>query len=145
MSAFEDQGRAWIGRGGRWRVTRLLLGLAAGPAAWALQLEAGYAISSYACFPHDAPFRRSPPPGWSAEPAILLAINLGCLALSLAGLAVAATLLTRTRRADPQEPVLRRTRFMALCGVLTDLGFAAAILVNTVTIVMTPACWSIRT
>jgi len=144
MSAAEDHGRAWIGRGGRWRIALLLAGLAAGPAAWALQLVVGYAIASHACFPHDVPFRRSPPPGWDNEELVLLALNLACLALGVAGFFVSASQLPRAgREAAKADAVVGRTQFLASCGMVACAGFCGAILVNTLTIAMTPACWSI--
>ena len=127
----------------------LLSALAAGPAGWILQLVLGYGLSSYACFPHDAPFLRSPPPGWSGEAGVLLAINLACLLLVSVGLVVCALIW----RKDPGERlidagrvrggVLGRTRFLAACGVFSGLGFAVAVLFDTASILGTPACWSI--
>ena len=127
----------------------LLAALAAGPAGWALQLVLGYGLSSYACFPRDAPFLRSPPPGWSGEAGLLLGINLACLLLVLAGLVVCALIWRR----DPGESLADagrgpgggagRTRFLAACGVFSGLGFAVAVLFDTASILGTPACWSI--
>jgi hypothetical protein len=133
------------GRADSWRVVFLLVALGAGPAAWALQLVAGYALSSYACFPHDIARRSSPPPGWAAEPAILLAVNLACLAICLAAVAYGARQLAARRGNGAAQRDVRpgRTRFLALCGVMAGLGFAGAILVNTANIVMVPTCWSI--
>jgi hypothetical protein len=144
MSAAADHGRAWIGRG-RWRTVRLLAGLAAGPTAWAIQLEGGYAISSYACFPRDIPFRVSPPPGWSGETIQLFALNVGCLLVAIAGAALAAAQSPRrpSSEAAVAGPVVGRTRFLARCGAISGLGFAAAILVNVANIALVPACWSI--
>jgi uncharacterized membrane protein len=144
MSAAADHGRAWVGRGGRGRIALLLAGLAAGPAAWSLQLVVGYAIASHACYPHDAPFRRSPPPGWGDEGAVLLALNLACLALAVAGFFAAASQSPRVDREQAKaDAVIGRTRFLARCGMLACAGFGGAILVGTLTIAMTPACWSI--
>jgi hypothetical protein len=126
-----------------------LAALAAGPAGWALQLVLGYGLSSYACFPRDTPALRSPPPGWSGEPGLLLAINLLCLALVLAGLTASAILWRR----DPGRTLgdagraagggVGRTRFLAACGVISGLVFAVAVLFDTVSILGTSTCWSI--
>ncbi|HZZ88552.1 MAG TPA: hypothetical protein VFE13_09495 [Caulobacteraceae bacterium] len=121
----------------------LLLALAAAPAAWALQLLAGYGLSSWACFPHDAPLRQTPPPGWGAERPMLLAVNLVCLALCLAALAIAARLRPRGIAPAALDVRMARMRFLAHCGILACLGFAGAILFNTANILMVPACWSI--
>jgi hypothetical protein len=127
------------------RVAWLLVALAAGPATWALQLVAGYAVSSYACFPHDVARRQAPPPGWSSEAAILMAINLACLALDAAALVYTLRCLSGLGwNGGAARDVRRgRTRFLALCGVMASAGFAGAIVVNTANIVMVPTCWSI--
>ena len=127
----------------------LLAALAAGPTGWILQLLLGYGLSSHACFPRDKPFLQSPPPGWSGEAGVLLAVNLACLLLVLAGFAISAQIWRR----DPGERLIDagrvrgggvgRTRFLAACGVFSGLGFAVAILFDTVPILGTPTCWSI--
>jgi hypothetical protein len=105
---------------------------------------AGYALSSYACFPHDVPWRQAPPPGWGGEPAILLAVNLACLALDLAAVAYCIGRLGGGANSGARGDVRRgRTRFLALCGVMASAGFAGAIAVNTANIFMVPTCWSI--
>jgi len=121
-----------------------LAALAAGPAAWIVQLVVGYGASSLACYPHDAPAARPPGPG---EHAVLIAINLACLALALAGLAIA---FLHWRGAKPPQPAehndvmpagIGRARFLAACGMLSGLGFALAILFDTAPILGAPACW----
>jgi hypothetical protein len=121
------------------RLAALLAALAAGPAAWALQLIAGYGVSSLACFPHDAPIQIAPPPGWSAEPGLLLAINLACLLLALIGFAICL----RDWRTPLGGESQSRTRFLAMCGMFAGLGFALAILFDTAIILGTPTCWNI--
>ncbi|HEY7900324.1 MAG TPA: hypothetical protein VIC25_03975 [Caulobacteraceae bacterium] len=123
------------------RICLLILALAAGPAAWIGQLVIGYGISSYACFPATAPAQISPPPGWSGEVAGLLALNLACLILSLLG----AALAFRLWRRPGAGPAAGRTRFLAGCGLFSGLGFALAILFDTVPILGVPACWAIPT
>lgn len=133
----------------RVRLLELLFGLFAGPAAWIAQMIAGYGLSSYACFPRDEPYLTSPPPGWGGEQAILLAINLIGLALTVAGFLVARSGWRRVREetAGGALPMLDvgegRSRFLSICGMLASGVFAVAILFNTVTILATPACWSL--
>ena len=134
---------------GRVSTVALLFGLAAGPAAWVGQLLVGYGLSSYACYPSSVPQQSSPPPGWAAEHAILIAVNLACLALALVGLAVAVACWRRAQgeKAGGGETLLEigegRARFLAGCGILTATGFAIAILFDAAVIVGVPACWSI--
>ncbi len=123
-----------------------LAALIAGPAAWATQLIAGYGYSSLACFPHDAPAAQPPSPG---EHALLIGLNLTCLVVALAGL-VTATIHWRAAKAegsakssDVLPPGLGRARFLAACGMLSGMGFAIAILFDTVAILGAPACWSL--
>jgi hypothetical protein len=119
-----------------------LAALAAGPGAWAAQLVIDYGLASHACFPGAVPLRQSPPGGWTGEPAVLLALNLACLALSVAAAAISfGTLRTVGRRADGAEP--RRTRFLASCGLLSGAGFSLAVLFDTVVVLAVPACWRI--
>ena len=133
----------------RVRILSLLFGLAAGPTAWISQLVLGYGLSSYACYPKDAPHLQSPPPGWGGEHIVLLGINLACLALAGVGLLVSLRNWRRTRNEarggahHMLEVGEGRTRFLSLCGMLGCVLFAAAILFNTVPIMGVPACWNV--
>ena len=123
-----------------------LAALAAGPAAWAAQLIGGYAASSLACYPYDAPVLRPPGPG---EQAALIVLNLACLGIAVAGLATSALHWRRAKAPQPGAsndtlPAgLGRARFVAACGMLSGLGFVLAILFDTAPILGTPACWSL--
>jgi len=123
-----------------------LFGVAVGPAAWIAQLVAGYGLSSYACYPGNTPLQ-SPPDG--GEHLLLLVINLVCLALAGAGLAVSWSSWRRTRDEMPGraagmlETGEGRSRFLAICGVLSAAGFAVAILFNLPSALALATCWSI--
>ena len=125
------------------RTPAQLFGIAAGPASWIAQLTLGYGLSSYACFPGDRP-RATALPG--AEHGVLLVINLACLALALAGLWVSVAGLRRGRAGDA-EPVpatlTGRSRFLAMCGVLSASAFAIAILFDTPSTLAVRLCWSL--
>lgn len=135
---------------GRVTVTALLFGLGAGPAAWVVQLLLDYGLSSYACFPADQALEHAPASGWAAERPVLLAINLACLVLALAGLRVAQASWRGARlEKDGGHQVLLatgegRSRFLALCGILTAIGFSLAILFDTAAIAAVPSCWNFR-
>ena len=120
-----------------------LFGLAAGPAGWIAQLSLGYSLSSYACFPGDAPRTSSPPAG---EHLVLLAITLACLALALTGFWVSLTGLRRSRAAAVAAPGatgLGRSRFLAMCGLLSASVFAIAIGFDLPSTLALKLCWSL--
>ena len=134
---------------GRVSVVASLSSLIAGPAAWIVQLVVGYGVSSLACFPHDLALRQSPPQGWSAEPVMLGVINGVCFAIAILGGVVALLHWRRTRgeRGGGAGRALEvgegRTRFLAVCGILSGFGFAVAILFDAPAIMAVPACWTI--
>jgi hypothetical protein len=129
------------------RIERLILVLMAGPAAWIVQLVVGYGVASRLCRPGDAPRLVAPPWGWATEHIWLTLLNIACLLLSLGAGAVALGDWRRSREEKPgkAEAMLDvgegRTRFLAGCGVLTSAAFAVAILFNTVSPTLIPACW----
>jgi hypothetical protein len=126
-------------------VPLLFLGLFLGPVAWGLQLITNFALASYRCYPDGAP-RTSILPGWQwSSPAILL-INVTAAVLALIGAAISYSLWQTVRNehrgtvghlVDAGEG---RTRFLALWGVMTGLGFLVAILFDTVALSMVPQC-----
>jgi hypothetical protein len=115
-----------------------LFGLAAGPAGWIIELVTNYGLASYACFPRFEPWRRTPPPGWSAEPAILTSISIACLALTVSGILVSASCWRGARGRGAG-----REAFLAACGVMAALGFTLALLFDTWPLLRTPACWNV--
>jgi hypothetical protein len=113
-----------------------------------VELVVSYAVASDAC----AMARRLGQPivgrARIDEIALLLAINLLCLALASAGAAVSVRNWRKTRGEKPggAQATLSvgegRTRFIAAFGVMSAAGFILAILFNTVEPFMTPTCWS---
>jgi hypothetical protein len=125
----------------------LLASVAAGPTGWILQLIAGYAISSVGC----AQARRLGEPSGAAfagESAILIAINMVCLLIVGLGGRLSWRHWRRTRgeKGGDVHTALTigegRTRFIASCGVLSAIGFAIAILFNTLEPIMVRGCWT---
>jgi hypothetical protein len=125
----------------------LLGGLATGPAAWIAQLVTSYALSSTACTAARAQALPSGP-AFHGEVLALLAANLACLTLTAAGGLVSYRNWTSTRREKPGDVHQAlsigegRTRFIALCGVLSAIGFAVGILFNTLEPLAVQGCWT---
>ncbi|MFI4965212.1 MAG: hypothetical protein ACHP9T_07565 [Caulobacterales bacterium] len=122
-----------------------LAGLAVGPFAWAIQLEVGYALTSYACHPGQIELSALAP-GWGWTRPAGLVVNLIALLVCLAAgaLTLRAWRATRDEAAGPPRHLIEagegRTRFLAACGALTSFGFAFAIAFDTVMILGAPAC-----
>jgi hypothetical protein len=120
-------------------------GLCGGPLAWAVQLNANYALASHACFPATAP-RALPPPSWAGVNGIMLVINIVALLISLAALFVAwrAWRVTREEHRGGSAHLLEvgegRSRFLAACGAMAGAGFFVATIVNTVALIWVPPC-----
>ncbi len=120
-------------------------GLLGGPGAWFVQLCAGFAMSSWPCFPMDQ--RRSSPLdgyGWTHA-----AIDIICVAAVVTALAAAYTgwrLLQLTRaemRGDHRHLMdtgTGRTRFLALWGLVGGTGFAVAAALTGIALFILPRC-----
>lgn len=121
----------------------LFTGLLAGPVVWGLQLVANFALASHACYPDGAPLTA---PASHSTWAIILLLNILAAILSLAGAVLSYQHWRATREEHPGdashaiEAGEGRTRFIALWGVMTGLGFFVAILFNTLALFMVPQC-----
>ena len=124
-----------------------LLALAAGPAAWILQLCVDFGVATTLCEQGGAPRATSRISGWGGEDVFLVCVNLACLAIALAGGLTALAAWRRSRAEKPGganaalEVGEGRTRFLALCGMLTAAAFAVAILFDTAWPFFIPSCW----
>lgn len=120
-------------------------GLVGGPLAWFVQLCVGDVLSSWPCFPQDermlAPVQGY---GWTWA-------ALGLVSLAAVVTAVAASLVSRSinRRAraehagdypDLLEAGSRRTRFLALWGMVAGGAFAVAAAFTAVGFFILPRC-----
>ena len=120
----------------------LLLGLAAGPLAWALNLTLSYGFASQTCFSGLMPRVGATGLGWLWW--LLIAIDLA----GLAGCAAAALLSYRNWRDAPRplpvdeevETGEGRSRFLGLWGMATSAVFAAAIIFGFVGLWVLPLC-----
>ncbi len=121
----------------------LLFGIAAAPAAWDAQLLLSVALSGHACYPRE---RLLPAPLWSGLWSILLAISVAGIAISLAGGVIAWRSWRSTRQERPGsahhllESGDGRTRFMAMCGLLTSAAFLLALIFGTAALFVVPLC-----
>ena len=135
---------------GRVPAPRLFAGLVGGPAAWVLQMLIGYASSSDACTLTQGAHGQARLAGFHGEVGVLLAVNLACLAIAVAAGLTSWRDWIRTREEKPGDTQALisigegRTRFLALCGMISGAIFATAILFNTVGPIMVPVCWSWR-
>jgi hypothetical protein len=119
-------------------------GLVGGPAAWYLQLCAGYVLASGPCFPHDTR-RPTPLDGFAWTWPALIAILIFGVLVALAAFWVSWRTLNRVQHGPSEKhPVLEanigRTRFLALWGMVYGAGFALATLVTAVAYIVLPRC-----
>jgi hypothetical protein len=120
-----------------------MIGLAGAPLAWSVQIIVGYAVSAYACYPRRMPLAL---PLFDSLRGMLLTISAAAIALSLLSTLVAYRSWTATRAEHEgnQHAALEagegRTRFMALCGLVTSAGFFIALLFTGVIPLLVHPC-----
>jgi hypothetical protein len=120
----------------------LLAALVAAPTIWGLRLVLNFALASYFCFPGS--IRHYALPGWT-WPTLL---GVDALALAVAVLAALASWrnwqASRDEAAAAGAPLIElgegRTRFLALWGLMTGVGFAVAIGFDLVALWIVPVC-----
>jgi hypothetical protein len=121
----------------------LLFGIAAAPAGWNAQLLLSVALSGHACYPRA---RLLSVPLWGNLWWILLAISIFGIVLAIAGGAVAGRSWRRTHTESPGsahhllDRGEGRTRFMAMCGMLTSAVFLLALVFGTAAFFLVPMC-----
>ena len=127
----------------RHRAGLMILGAAlfATPAVWGLRLVLNYALDSYFCYPGS--IRKYALPGWT-WPTLL-----GVDALAIAVAVLAAVLSWRNWRRTRDKvrssgPLIEigegRTRFLALWGLMTGVGFAVAGAFDLLALWIVPVC-----
>ncbi|HEX3846004.1 MAG TPA: hypothetical protein VHV81_01375 [Steroidobacteraceae bacterium] len=116
-----------------------------GPAAWFLQLCAGYALASGPCF-REGVRLAAPKASLSWSGPAMIAVMVAALAVALIALVLAwrAYVETRGERAGGASALLEagagRTRFLAFWGVVYGAGFAVATAVTVVAFMALPRC-----
>ena len=123
----------------------LFFGLWIAPAAWAGQLIVDYGLASYACYPRYAPQAHAVP-GWGGLWWGLLAINIVAILAAAAGALVSYRDWQATREEHPGhfghvlEAGIGRSRFLSLLGIMTSVGFLAAIVFDLIVLLVVPLC-----
>lgn len=107
------------------------------PAAWALQLVFGYALSAHACYPLDVPLVA---PVWPGLWWWLIGIDMGAVIVAGAALFTAWGCHVAWRGVDPRSVGERRNRFIAHWSVLTSTLFSIAVVFTIVMLFIEPVC-----
>ena len=148
----EMQGRHPAPARGHVAPAALWFGIFGGPAAWTIQTLVDLPLASHACFPRLEPLAR---PVLHGMQGIVLVVSLLAVAVSIAAGLVAWRSWSRTR-AEQQEGAGKgsdhdhpsalletgegRTRFMALCGVLTSIVFVVVTAAQLATVMLVAPC-----
>jgi hypothetical protein len=111
------------------RFAWLLFGVGTAPLFWAGQVMLAYGVSAYVCYPADHPVAPADVDGLR----LLLLLFDG---IALAGCGAGALVSWRLWR----QVKAGRNRFLALWGVLSSLGFLAAVFFNVIASLMVPPC-----
>jgi hypothetical protein len=123
----------------------LVFGLVAAPTAWAAQLVINYGLASHVCFPGDRP-RTVFTTGEGSIWLFLLTVEGIAVVIAFAGAMTAYRSWAATHAEahgdteDLVEAGRGRTRFLALWGLMTSLGFAVAILFSLTGPLVVPLC-----
>ncbi|HEX4240838.1 MAG TPA: hypothetical protein VHZ53_05465 [Steroidobacteraceae bacterium] len=131
-------------RAARMRIVAILFIVFGGPAAWFVQLCAGFALASQPCFREG--IRAAAPKAsllwsWPAMIAVLIAgVVVALIALSVAWRTYVGVRAERGGTAAPAEAAAERTLFLALWGVIYGAGFAVATAATVVGYVALPRC-----
>jgi hypothetical protein len=130
---------------GRLRIPESFFGVFGGPAAWFIQLCAGYGLASQPCFVNGARVAQLPANShWTWIAMVILMI--AAAAVALLAFLVSWRAFKRTQHevrgneVHLMETGAGRTRFLALWGMLLGLGFAVTTALTAVAFVTLPRC-----
>ncbi len=122
-----------------------MFGLLGGPLAWFLEICSGYGFSSWACFPKDQRLF-APLEGFGWTRSVVVAICIASFVVAAASFMVSrrirlqmnARLKTGNGGTSPLS--VRRTRFLAMWGMAAGGGFAVAVALTAVALIILPQC-----
>jgi hypothetical protein len=121
----------------------LLYGLIAAPAAWVVGEIVDAGLAQEACFPGTEPLATPAFANLHTIHIVVLVISL-LVSASAAMVALGAWRATRNERAGGPHALLSigegRSRFMALAGVLTSVGFFVGTLFSVPAVLLVPSC-----
>ena len=125
------------------RTLRIWLGLVGAPLAWLAQMTLSNVVSSYACYPHQAPLTT---PLWDHLRLMVIAVNAGCFAFSL--FACLTTVRewreTKKRAGGNGEEVLEigesRAAFVVMMSALSGFIFTISIVFTGCAILLVSPC-----
>lgn len=124
-------------------MTALAIGLAGAPLAWSVQIVVGYAIAAYACYPQRMSLAAPIVDGLKGQLALLsLAAILLAAICTLVG--YRSWRATRNEQAGDQHALLEqgegRTRFMAMCALVTSASFTVVLVFTSIVLVLVQPC-----
>jgi hypothetical protein len=120
-------------------------GLWGAPFAWAVQVCAGLALSSYPCFPNERRYQ-VPLAGleWTGAAVVVVTVVAIAIALVALGVSIRSYRLTSGEVPGGHRRLLEsgtgRTRFLALWGMCISAGFAIATAFNGISFLLLPRC-----
>jgi hypothetical protein len=120
-------------------------GLLGGPLAWFCQSCAGYALSSWPCFPTEQRFF-APPAAYSWSSGLTAGISIAAVVVALLAAWVSWNAFRRTQgeaagdHRHALEAGTGRTRFLALWGLVVGITFAVVAAFTGLSLVMLPRC-----
>jgi hypothetical protein len=117
----------------------LLFGVFAAPLAWAAQLALNFALSASSCFNQGVALPLVRDAGWSHR-SLLLALNLGAMAIAAVGAAVSYRAFRRASSLNPHGAGLASARSLAGAGLMSCAVFVIAMLFSLFVAVASPQC-----
>lgn len=120
-----------------------LFAVAAGPLAWAIQLDTNYALAAYPCFERQVA-RQALLPGWEGLSGWLLAINLCAIALTIVafalGLRAQRWARARSMREEEHSRLIGRTHALGVAAMVFATIFFLATAFALIALLGTPPC-----